>query len=155
MKRKPIILAIAMIGLAGLVVFFVWDARRGVTRSGRNGSMAELGQIAKYAVRDLASGNRSELPRTTGLLLEWVPAGTLLEDARQTMTQRRFSCSVDSYTNPAQMSNSAVWYAPFVKNGQRLIVTNVSRLTCTTNRCVATFWVVNGETTSLAVKGDL
>jgi hypothetical protein len=81
--------------------------------------------------------------------------GTLLEEARQTMTQHQFSCSVDSYTNPAQMSNSAIWYGPFVKNGQRLAVTNVSRLTCTTNGCVVTFWVVNGETTSLAVKGDL
>jgi len=71
------------------------------------------------------------------------------------MTQHQFTCSVTSYTNPAQMSNSSIWYAPFVKNGQRLAVTNVSRMICTTNACVVTFWVVNGETTSFAVKGDL
>jgi hypothetical protein len=111
--------------------------------------------MAEYVVRDIAGGNRSELPRTSAQILELVPMGTLLEDARQTMTQHQFSCAIDSYTNPAQMSNSAIWYAPFVKNGQRLAVTNVSRLTCTTNGCVVTFWVVNGETTSLAVKGEL
>jgi hypothetical protein len=102
-------------------------------------------------LRDIASGNRSELSRQ---ILELVPIGTPLEGARRTMTQHQFSCSVDSYTSPAEMSNSAIWDAPFVKNGQRLAVTNVSRLTCATNGCVATFWVVNGETTSLAVKGN-
>jgi hypothetical protein len=101
--------------------------------------------------RDIATGNRSELSRQ---ILELVPFGTPLKEARRTMTQRQFTCSVDSYTNPAEMSNSAIWEAPFVKNGQRLAVTNVSRLTCATNGCVATFWVINGETTSLAVKGN-
>jgi hypothetical protein len=81
--------------------------------------------------------------------------GTPLEAARQIMTQHQFICSVDSFTNPAQMSNSAIWNTPFVKGGQRLAVTNVSRLKCQTNSCVVTFWLVNGETTSFSVKGKL
>jgi hypothetical protein len=154
MKRKSIVIAAVVIGLAGCIVFFVLDARR-AAKSGRNTSIRELVRMAEYVVRDISSGNRSELPRTTAQLLELVPMGTPLEETRQTMRQHQFSCSVNLYTNPAQMSDSSIWYAPFVKNGQRLAVTNVSRLTCTTNGCVATFWVVNGETTGLAVKGDL
>ena len=80
--------------------------------------------------------------------------GSPLEVARQSMTEHHFVCSVDSYTNPAQMSNSAIWNTPFVRGGQRLMVTNVARLTCRTNGCTVTFWVVNGETASLAVKGQ-
>jgi hypothetical protein len=151
MKRKSIIIAVTAIALAGCVVFFVLDARR-AARSGRKTSMTELVRTVEYVIRDIAGGNRSD--RTTAQILDLVPTGTPLEEARQTMTQHLFSCSVASYTNPAQMSYSGIWYAPFVKNGQRLAVTNVSRLTCTTNRCVVTFWVVNGETTSFAVKGD-
>jgi hypothetical protein len=154
MNRKFIVMALTAAGVAGCLVFFVLDAKRNAARSGRKTSISELARRAEYVVRDLAGGNRSELSKTSGQILELVPFGTSLEAARQIIMQHQFSCSIDSYTNPAQMSNSAIWYAPFVKNGQRLAVTNVSRLKCTTNTCVATFWVVNGETTSLAVKGD-
>src|SRR5689334_21405167 len=109
MKRKSIIIALIVIGLVGCTVFFVLDARR-AARSGRKTSMSELVRMAEYVVRDIARGNRSELPRTTAQLLELVPMGTPLEEARQTMTQHQFICSVNSYSNPAQMPNNAIWY---------------------------------------------
>jgi hypothetical protein len=148
MKPKYILIVFAAVAVAACVVFVVLNFPRQVAPPG-------LVSTAMTFLRDLVGHNPPELPRTTRKILEFVPFGTSLEAARQIMTQHQFSCSVDSYTNPAQTPNSAIWNRPFVKGGLRLAVTNVSRLTCATNGCVVTFWVVNGETTSLAVKGEL
>ena len=133
--------------------FFVLNVQRSAKRSASQAATPGLVSTAKSVLRELVRGNPSESESTSSQIIELVPFGTPLEAARQIMTQHQFSCSVDSYTNPAQMSNSSIWNHPFVKDGQRLAVTNVARLRCETNGCHVTFWVVNGETVSLAVKG--
>jgi hypothetical protein len=157
MKPKLAIVALATIAVVGFAVFAVLRSQS--SAGGKRGASAgqpkarELAGGARSLVRDLLGRNPSEFPETTKRTLELVPFGTPLEAACQTMTEHQFICSVDSYTNPAQMSNSAIWNTPFVKNGQPLAITNVSRLKCKTNNCVLTFWLINGETTSLSVKG--
>jgi hypothetical protein len=158
MRPKNVIIVLASIVIVGFAVFGVLYLQRSAER--RRGASAphtatrELANAARSLVRDLASRDPSGLPATTKQLLELVPMGTSLETARQIMTKHQFICSIDAYTNPAQMSNSAIWYVPFVKDGQRLAITNVARLKCETNGCSVTFWLVNGETTSLSVKGQ-
>ena len=157
MKTKYVIIASVAIAIA---VFAVFVALLLQPTTGRKSGPSEvqtkareLATVVRLVARDLG-GRDPELPGTTRKALELVPFGTPLEAARQTMNEHQFICSVDSYTNSAQMSNSAIWNAPFVKGGERLAVTNVARLICKTNSCTLTFWLVNGETTSLSVKGE-
>ncbi len=156
MKPKHIILGLAAIAIVGLPVFVILSSQSSAggtsSASAIQAKTRGLATVARLFVRDVLGSDR-ELPQTTRQTLELVPFGTPLEAARRTMTEHQFTCSLDSYTNPAQMSNSAIWNGPVVKNGQRLMVTNVARLTCKSNGCIVTFWLVNGETTSLAVKG--
>jgi hypothetical protein len=158
MKAKPLTIAVAALVVTGLAVVVALSLQRGAESKRASAphttTARELPGTVKSLVRDVAGRSSSELPRTTREILELVPIGTPLEAARQRMTEHHFVCSLDSYTNPAQMSNSAIWNAPFVKGGQRMAVTNVARLTCKTNDCAVTFWLINGETTSLAVKGQ-
>ena len=158
MKPKHLTVAFAALVITGLAISVVLNLQRGAERKRASAPQTttarELPAAVKSLVRDVAGRNPSELPTTTRKILELVPIGSPLEAALQTMTQHQFICSVDSYTNPAQMSNSAIWNNPFVKGGQRMAVTNVARLTCKTNGCDVTFWLINGETTSLSVKGQ-
>jgi hypothetical protein len=158
MKPKYVIAALAVIAIVGFPVFLALKFQHSTGRKGGapapQTSARELASATASFVRDLVRHDPSELPKTTGQILEIVPFGTPLEAARKTMTEHHFVCSLDSYTNPAQMSNSAIWNTPFLKGGQRLTVTNVARLRCETNGCAVTFWMVNGETTSLSVKGQ-
>jgi hypothetical protein len=157
MKPKNIVIALAVIAIAGTAILVGLNFQRGAERKRSTSApqtvARELASEAKSFVRDLAGRNPSELSRTTRHILELVPMGTPLDAARQTMAEHQFVCSVDSYTNPAQMSNSTIWNTAFVKGGQRLPVTNVARLKCETNGCAVTLWLVNGETTSLSVQG--
>lgn len=157
MNPKHFTAILAALAITALAMFAVLTLQRGGTKRGstpQTTTARELPGAVKSLVGDVAGRNPSELPRTTRDILELVPIGTPLEAARQTMTQHHFVCSVDSYTSPAQMSNSAIWNTPFIKGGQRLEVTNVARLRCETNGCAVTFWLINGETTSLSVKGQ-
>jgi hypothetical protein len=91
-------------------------------------------------------------------ILQWVPYGTPLTSARQIMEQHQFICSVVSFTNAAQMSNSAdavLWNTIVERGGQRFPVTNVSHLECRTPQCHITFSVVNDETTGFSAFGRL
>src|ERR1700690_653295 len=81
---------------------------------------------------------------------QWVPDGTPLALAQQIMEQHQFICSVVSYDNAEQMSNSpdaVLWKTIVVKDGQHFAVTNVSHLECKKPQCNITFSVVNGATT--------
>lgn len=153
-KHVPIVLvAIAVVGFAALLVVNFHPSTGNKTgASAFRTNAREMATAARFIIRDLLGRERG-LPQTTKQTLEWVPFGSPLETARQTMTDHQFSCTVDSYTNPAQLANRAIWNTPFVKDGQSLPVTNVARLTCKTNGCTLTFWVVNGETRSLAAEG--
>ena len=158
MKPKHLTAVLAALVITGVAISVVLSLKRPAeakrASAPQTTTARELPGAVKSLVREVAESNPSGLPRTTRKILELAPIGSPLEVARQTMTEHGFVCSVDSYANPAQMSNSAIWNTPFVRGGQRLMVTNVARLTCKTNGCTATFWLVNGETTSLAVKGQ-
>ena len=98
----------------------------------------------------------SEVRKSSEQVLELVPFGTPLASAQQTMEQRHFKCSVVSYSDPSQMTNTALlslWRQDIVKGGQHLQVTNVARLRCERTNCLVVFTVLNGETTGAAVKG--
>ena len=89
---------------------------------------------------------------------KWVPFGTSLEEAQKTMEQHQFTCSVVSYENAAQMSNSpdaVAWKTTVVRNNQSFKVTNVSHLVCEKLRCSFTFSVVNGQISSFWGGGSL
>jgi hypothetical protein len=89
---------------------------------------------------------------------QWVPDGTPLAAARQIMEQHQFTCSVVSFTNAEQMSNSpdaVLWNTIVTRDGQHYKVTNVSHLDCKTPQCEITFSVVNGETTGFYGGGSL
>ena len=98
----------------------------------------------------------SEVRKSSEQVLELIPFGTPLVSAQQTMEQRHFKCSVVSYSDPSQMTNTAelrLWRQDIVKGGKHIQVTNVARLSCERTNCVVMFTVLNGETTGVAVKG--
>ena len=158
MKPNYVIIAFVAIAIVGLAAFVLrvspWAERKMSSSTPPTSMARELPSAAKSLVNDVTGRNPSEPPRTTSHILELVPMGTTLEAARQIMTEHQFVCSVDCYTNPAQMSNGAIWNTAYVKGGRRFAVTNVSRLKCESNGCAVTFWLVNSETISLSVKGQ-
>ncbi len=104
----------------------------------------------------LAGCSYSETRKSSEQILELVPLGTPLASAQQAMEQRQFKCSVVSYSDPSQMTNSSelrIWRQDIVRGGQHFPVTNVARLKCERTNCVVMFTVLNGETTGVAVKG--
>lgn len=88
---------------------------------------------------------------------QWVPKGTPIAKARQTMEQHQFVCVVASYDSKAAMPSGSdpLWWdiGSFITSAGRTVrVTNVTLLTCkraeTTNDALAydtTFTAVNGE----------
>src|SRR5512140_201567 len=146
MKPKHITVVLAALVITGLAVLVVLNLQRSAeskrtTSVPQTTTARELPSAVESFAREVVGRNPPE--RTARQILERVPTGTSLEAARQTMTEHQFICSVESYTNPAQMSNSAIWNTPLVKGGQRLAITNVSRLRCETNGCAVTFWLIN------------
>lgn len=156
MKRKFVMIGLGAVAILGLALFVAlrFQFRGTGGGSGLSNTARELVNAAKSLGRDMMGRGPSKLPKANERVLELVPMGTPLEAARQIMTEHHFNCSVDSYDSPTQMSDRAIWNRPFVKGGQRWAVTNVARLKCETNGCVVTFWLINGETTSLSLKGD-
>ena len=105
----------------------------------------------------LVGCGRSE-PRTilsTEQLLRWVPLGTYLSLARQTMEQRQFACSVVSYDKPEQMAGDpeAHLFGGLVsKDDADQIVTNVTYLVCTRSNVEVRFCFANGVARSVGSK---
>lgn len=91
-------------------------------------------------------------------ILQWVPFGTCLAEARQVMEQHQFTCSVVSYDNAQQMTNSADalrWKTIVARNRQHFAVSNVTHLECKRPHLSITFSVVNGETAGFRAGGRL
>ena len=104
------------------------------------------------------SHSASRAEKLSRQIQQWVPDGTPLAAARQMMQQHQFKCSVISFDNAEQMTNSAdavLWKTIVVRDGQHFAVTNVSHLECKTPQCGITFSVVNGETVGFTAGGSL
>lgn len=89
---------------------------------------------------------------------QWVPDGTSLALARQTMEQHQFACSVTSYSNAAQMSNdpdAVLWKTIVTRGRQHFPVTNISHLECKTPQCHVTFTIINDEVSGYSAFGSL
>jgi len=88
-------------------------------------------------------------------LLRWVPLGTDLTSARQTMGQQQFTCAVVSYDKPEQMGGDpkAKLFGGFVsKHGANQIVTNLTYLICTRSNVEVRLCFANGVARSVGSK---
>jgi hypothetical protein len=99
-------------------------------------------------------------------LTQWVPYGTSLATAQQTMQSHGFACSTASFDGPEEMTNrhdtaldGPLWGLIVEKNGKRSSVTNIAYLDCQrTNRaapCEVRFILLNGETARCRASGAL
>jgi hypothetical protein len=89
---------------------------------------------------------------------QWVPVGTPLAAAQRIMEEHQFTCSVVSYANAEQMSNSpdaVLWKTIVTRDRQHFAVTNISHLECKSPQCSITFTVVNGEVSGHSAFGRL
>ncbi len=89
---------------------------------------------------------------------QWVPDGTPLVSARRIMERHQFACSVASFSNAGQMSNSpdaVLWKTIVTRHGQQFAVTNISYLQCQRPWCHVTFWIINGEVSGHSAFGRL
>jgi len=133
-------------------------ARRSCARrSPRFGSVKILRLILLVALTGCAHPE-SHAQKMSRQIHQWVPDGTPLAAARRTMEQQQFACSVVSFDNAEQMSNSpdaVLWKTIVVRDGQHFKVTNVSHLECRSPQCSITFRVVNGQTAGFSAGGRL
>jgi hypothetical protein len=91
---------------------------------------------------------------TTDVLSQWVPVGTSLGSARQTMEHHQFACSVISYDKPEQMGGdreASIFGSLVVKDGVQQVVTNLSYLVCTQSNVEVRICLANGVTRGVSV----
>ena len=103
-------------------------------------------------------GPESRAEKMGQQISQWVPDGTPLAAARQAMERHQFTCSVVSYANAGEMSNSpdaVLWKTIVTRDRQHFAVTNISHLECKKPECSITFTVINGEVSGHSALGRL
>src|SRR5262249_46713204 len=75
------------------------------------------------------------LRQTSEKVSQWVPMGTSLAVAQQTMEQHQFACSVSSYDSREQMQkewpkDTAIWDERIIRDHATQGVKNVTYLQC-------------------------
>jgi hypothetical protein len=91
------------------------------------------------------------LTKTSAQVLQWVPMGTSLASARQTIEEHQFSCSVSSYDSLEQMKlerpkDIGIWKEEVIRDHVIQAITNVTYLECTQEHLVVLLQLVNGKT---------
>ena len=97
------------------------------------------------------SENNLKLLQTSEKVSQWVPMGTSLAVARQTMEQHQFACTVSSYDSREQMQkewpkDTAIWNERIIKDRVIQDVKNVTYLQCKQGNLAVLLQLINGET---------
>jgi hypothetical protein len=97
------------------------------------------------------SGQDALLRKTSADVQQWVPMGTSLAVARQTMEQHQFTCSVSSYDSLEQMQRERpkdieVWKEKIIRDHVIQPITNVTYLECKQGHLAVLLRLINGET---------
>jgi hypothetical protein len=97
------------------------------------------------------SEQEAMLRKTSKQVEQWIPMGTSLAVARQTMEQHQFRCSVASYDSVEQMKlvrpeEIGIWKESVIRDHVMQDVTNVTDLECKKERLWVNLRLVNGET---------
>ena len=100
------------------------------------------------------SGQDAMLRKTSEEVRQWVPMGTSLAVARQTMEQHQYSCSVSSYDSLEQMQRERpkdieIWSEKIIRDHVIQSITNVTYLECKQGHLAVLLRLVNGETTGI------
>ena len=97
------------------------------------------------------SGQDALLTQSTAQVRQWVPLGTSLTTARQTMEEHQYRCSVASFNSVEEMqrvlpSDVGIWKETVIRDRVKHAITNVTYLECKREPLVVLLRLVNGET---------
>ena len=100
------------------------------------------------------SGQEAMLTQSSEQVRQWVPMGTSLATARQTMEQHQYNCSVTSFNSVEEMqrvlpNDIGIWKEMVIRDQVIHAITNVTYLECKRKPLVVLLRLVNGETTGI------
>jgi hypothetical protein len=100
------------------------------------------------------SGKEAILAQSSEQVRQWVPMGSPLAVARQTMEEHQYKCSVTSFNSVEEMqrvlpNDIGIWKEMVIRDRVIHDITNVTYLECKREPLVVLLRLVNGETTGI------